>query len=154
MVTPKELHKKTSRVVKDVYLKEDNILKVKVKGKTGTFVEVSIYKAELNVPVCNRTCDLEGSNLGPPYGILLYWSREVGTKEYIFYRAFSSKGPWEKIFDLPGDYWSGAAVDVTPYLTEREHCYRIEAVNEKGRVIRKYEPVCVRGIGQRTEGGK
>lgn len=143
VVSPKDLHKKVSRVLKDIKLFENNTLRVKIRGDTGSFVEVSIYKAELNVPVCNKRCDLEGVNYGLPYGIMLYWEREARSSEYIFYRAFSIDGPWEKIFTIPSIYQSGPAIDTYHLSAERELCYTVEAVDERGRVIRRYEPVCI-----------
>lgn len=143
VVSPKDLHKKVSRVDKDVYLKENNTLRVEIRGRRGSFVRVSIYKAELNLAVNNRKMDLSGINDGPPYGIRLYWERDDRAESYIFYRAYSIDGPWEMIYSIGKGYWTGAAVDGTPYLTERDHCYKIEAVDKNGKVIRKYEPVCI-----------
>jgi|GEM_PF-4296224 len=143
IVSPKDLHKKVSRVLKDVKLIENNVLRVKIRGDTGSFVEVSIYKAELNLAVNNRKMDLSGINDGPPYGIRLYWERDDRAERYIFYRSYSMDGPWEMLYSIGKGYWTGAAVDSTPYLTERDHCYKVEAVDKSGKVIRRYEPVCV-----------
>ncbi|GBD98466.1 hypothetical protein BMS3Abin07_00480 [bacterium BMS3Abin07] len=143
VVTPKDFHRKVSKVTKDVYLKEDNTLTVKVRGREGSFVKVSIYKAELNLGVDNRKMDLSGINDGPPYGIRLYWERDDRAEKYIFYRAYSMDGPWERIYSIGKGFLTGAAADSTPYLTEREHCYRVEAVDKRGQVIRRYEPICV-----------
>ncbi len=42
-------------------------------------------------------------------------------------------------------------MDVTPDARLKDLCYKVEAIDVKGNVIRRYEPVCVpKFVGRKT----
>jgi len=74
----------------------------------------------------------------------LCWSREQNATEYVIYKAYSIDGTWSewtRITVLPEVRTS--AVDGTPEAKTRDLCYKIEALDSNGKVIRRYEPICV-----------
>jgi hypothetical protein len=138
---------------KDVTLNAVNTLEVELRGKPGNFISVEIRQAEPNVTVGNSKADLTGWNMGDQ--VALWWSRDDRAAEYVFYRATSLDGPWEEIFrqDLETAGASGAAVDGTPDARLMDLCYKVKALNTKGKVVRKYEPICVPKFMERQRQG-
>lgn len=125
---------------KDIALDLFNTLEVELRGKPGSFINVQIREAEPNVNVSNRKGDLSGLNSGD--AINLWWEDDEKAAEYLIFRGLFVEGPWEEIFRRPGPHaYNG--VDLTPEARLRDLCYRIEAVDSKGRVVRRYEPICV-----------
>lgn len=139
---PKDFHEATRlqfHFTKDVTLQADNVLEVELRGKEGNLIMVEIRRADPNPTVSNRNADLSGGNEGD--FIHLTWSPEERAKEYIIFRALSIEGPWEELGRRPGHRPN--AVDFTPDARLHDLCYRVEAVDANGRVIYRYEPVCV-----------
>jgi len=125
---------------KDITLNSNNTLEVEVRGAPGSFLTIEIREAEPNMGVSNQKADLSGYNSGD--GIDLWWSDDDRAAEYIVYRGPSIDGPWEEIFRRIGRE-SSKGVDLTTEARLRDLCYRIEAVDAKGKVVRRYEPICV-----------
>jgi hypothetical protein len=125
---------------KDVTLSPVNTLEIELQGKPGSFITVDIREAEPNSTVNNRKDDLAGWNMGDQ--IVLWWERQDHATEYIVYRSLSSDGLWK---ELTRETAVGRAntVDITPDARLIDLCYRLEALDAKGRVIRRYKPVCV-----------
>lgn len=124
---------------KDVTLQPVNTLEIDLRGEVGSFITLQIRKAEPNRTISNKARDLSGGNKGDL--IHLVWADDENATEYIIFRGFSTKGPWEEIGRRPQDRPN--AVDLTPDARLRDLCYRIEAVDAAGRVVRRYEAVCV-----------
>ena len=114
-----------------------------MRGKPGGYITVKIRKANLNPTVENKDNDLWGNNMKDQ--IVLWWSRDDRAAEYVFSRSTSLEGPWAEIFRLgiAAARKSGAAVDITPDAMLMDLCYKIEAIDGTGKVIRRYEPICV-----------
>ncbi len=128
---------------KDVALNPSNTMVVELQGPTGSFVNVEIREAEPNSGVQNPQGDLWGGNMGDQ--ILFNWVEKDGATEYIIYRSTSTNGSWEELSRINDDAarTSGGKVDVTPDARVKDLCYKVEAINDKGNVIKKYEPICV-----------
>lgn len=128
---------------KDVTLQAGNTLEVEVRGAPGSFIEVEIRKAEPNRHVSNRAGDLDGLNMGDQ--IALWWDRAERAAEYIFFRADTIDGPWVERFRMDAQTAgaSGADVDITPDARLMDLCYKVHALDAKGTVIRRYDPICV-----------
>lgn len=124
---------------KDVALLAVNALELELRGAVGSFITVQIRKAEPNVDVTNRDRDLSGLNSGD--AINLWWSDDDRATEYIVFRGLTIKGAWEEIGRRPQDRPN--AVDFTPDARLRDLCYLIEAVDANGKVVRRYDPICV-----------
>lgn len=124
---------------KDVVVLAVNTLELELRGEVGSFITVQIRKAEANPTVSNKNADLSAGNQGD--FIHLVWSDDARASEYIVFRGFSIKGPWEEIDRTPARRTN--TVDVTPDARLRDLCYRIEAVDASGKVVRRYDPVCV-----------
>ncbi len=91
----------------------------------------------------NAQGDLDGENWGDK--IVFNWLEEDGATEYIIYRSTSFNGPWAELdrLDDRAAKTGGSKVDVTPDARLKDLCYKIEAIDAKGKVIRTYEPMCV-----------
>jgi hypothetical protein len=91
----------------------------------------------------NTRGDLWAENQGDQ--IVFNCAYHDGTTEYIVYRATSASGPWAELGRMPDDVarTSGRKIDDTPDARLMDLCYRVEAINGKGVVIRRYEPMCV-----------
>lgn len=128
---------------KDVSLESNNVLEVEVRGKPGSFITIQFRKAEPNRTVTNRKGDLDSLNMGNQ--IALWWSRDDRAAEYVFFRSLSLEGPWEEIFrqDVTTAGSSGASIDGTPDARLKDLCYKVDALDAKGKVVRRYEPICV-----------
>lgn len=124
---------------KDMALLAVNTLELELRGEVGSFITVQIRKAEPNVDVTNRDRDLSGLNSGD--AINLWWSDDDRATEYIVFRGLTIKGAWEEIGRRPQDRPN--AVDFTPDARLRDLCYLIEAVDANGKVVRRYDPICV-----------
>jgi len=59
--------------------------------------------------------------------------------EYVIYRSYSIDGHWMELGRVP----LTTAVDITPEAEIRDLCYKIEALDSGGKVIRRYEPICI-----------
>lgn len=92
----------------------------------------------------NEQGDLVAQNWGDR--IVLYWHLQEGTPTYIVYRAVADQGSWiERSRESDKDVrdFGNGAEDITSYAQEKELCYKVEAIDAVGRLLRVYEPVCV-----------
>lgn len=91
----------------------------------------------------NAQGDLFGENLGD--GIVLDWDLHDGATEYKVYRSTSLAGPWEQVLRTRQVAAStgGAREDLTPDASLMDLCYKVEALDAAGAVIRTYEPICI-----------
>ena len=101
-------------------------------------------EAEPNPTVTNPQGDLEGSNMGDQ--VVLSWAFDDRATGYVLFRSTSLQGPWvERLrFDADAVRSGGSQVDITPDARLMDLCYKVDAVDGKGEVIRRYEPICVR----------
>jgi hypothetical protein len=88
----------------------------------------------------NAKNDFGGVNHGD--FIALVWNDAEGAAQYYVYTSTSLAGPWTPSFSV-GDNSGGAKVDYTPDARLRDVCYKVEATDASGFVIRIYEPICV-----------
>jgi len=141
VVGTNDLNQNIYGFTKDITLQANNIIEVEVRGKPESYITVEIRKAELNEMVGNKNYDLRGLNMKDQ--IVLWWSGDENAEEYVFYRAYSKDGPWIEWFrTFKGEPMN--AVDGTPKEAQTmDLCYKIEALDSRGRVIRRYEPICV-----------
>jgi hypothetical protein len=91
----------------------------------------------------NAADDLTGENMGD--FIALWWSDEPSSVLYVMYRATSRNGPWQEIGRIESDVsrTSGGKVDYTPDARLKTLCYKVEALDAAGRVVRAYQPMCI-----------
>jgi len=77
--------------------------------------------------------------------IALWWSDEPSSATYVMYRSTSQTGPWQEIGRIESDVsrTSGGKVDYTPDARLKTLCYKVDALDAAGRVIRTYQPICV-----------
>lgn len=95
-----------------------------------------------NHTVANIKRDLWGWNMGDQ--IRLGWAIDDRAMEYVLFRARSLKGPWVERSRIEAlAIKTRAPVDVTPDARLEDLCYKVEAVNARGNVRRRYEPICV-----------
>jgi hypothetical protein len=88
----------------------------------------------------NPQKDLFGENMGD--FIMMQWSAQNGAAEYFVYTSTSSEGPWALLFGV-SDMSGGAKVHRTPEARLVDLCYKVEATDATGVVIRAYQPICV-----------
>ena len=88
----------------------------------------------------NPSRDLFGENMGD--FIMIQWSGHQGAALYNMYGSTSPDGPWTLLLSTP-DMRGGAKVDRTPDARLMDLCYKVEATNASGAVIRVYQPICV-----------
>ena len=134
---PEDLNQNVYGFTKDITLQANNTIEVEVRGIPGSYITVEIRKAELNETVSNKAVDLSGSNMKDL--IHLTWGYTDGATEYAIYKAYSIAGPWIELGRVP----LTNAVDGTPEAQTKDLCYMIEALDSNGKVIRRYEPICV-----------
>ncbi len=93
--------------------------------------------------VINPQGDLWGANKGDQ--IVFNWVYQDGTTKYIIYRSLSVNGPWDVLDEIDdvAARTSGSKEDETPDARLKDLCYKVEAIDAKGKVIRTYEPMCV-----------
>jgi len=138
IVGPDNLNQHVANVIRrDLTLYANNTIEVEVRGKPGSYIIMSISSGEPNPKVANKNVDLTGTNM--KNRIYLVWDFEKKTHEYIIYHAYSIDGPWTMIGGAP----SVSAIDGTFEAQTRDLCYKVEAWDVKGKVIRVYEPICV-----------
>ena len=91
----------------------------------------------------NARGDLWGENQGDQ--IVFNWAYHTGASEYIVYRAMSVTGPWQELGRMSDAVarTSGAKIDDTPDARLMDLCYKVEAIDASGQVIRIYQPMCV-----------
>jgi hypothetical protein len=91
----------------------------------------------------NGPRDLSGANMGD--FIALTWAHERTSTTYVMYRSSSQTGPWQEIGRIESDVsrTSGAKVDYTPDARLMTLCYKVEALDSSGAVIRSYQPACI-----------
>jgi hypothetical protein len=106
------------------------------------FVLFAADPARAQSGVNNRN-DLWGDNMGDFIG--LWWSDEPSSALYVMYRSTSQNGPWQEIGRIESDVsrTSGGKVDYTPDARLKTLCYKVEALDAAGRVVRTYQPMCV-----------
>lgn len=140
VVGPNDLNQEVLRIDKEVTLLPNNIIEVEVRGKPGSYITIDISKANLNPTVENKENDLWGNNMQDQN--VLWWEGDKRASEYILYKAYSIDGPWvEWSRGYAGEPMND--VDITADAMKMDLCYKIEALDDKGRVIRVYEPICV-----------
>ena len=137
---PDDFNQEVLNILKEVTLLPNNILEVEVRGKPGSYITLDISKANLNMNVDNIKRDLSGRNMQDQ--IVLWWSREPKASEYILYKAYSIDGPWVE-WGRSDVNRSTNAVHGTNEALIMDLCYKIEALDDKGKVIRVYAPICV-----------
>ncbi len=108
-----------------------------------SLITVKVTQAQPFPSAQNAQGDLWGENWGDK--IVFNWVEEDGAAMYIIYRSTSANGPWEELSRIDDDAarTSGSKVDVTPDARLKDLCYKIEAIDAKGNVIKRYEPMCV-----------
>jgi len=127
---------------KDVLLQKNNSLALELFGDPSSTLTVTIRRKMLNPTVSNSKNDLLGSNDLESIG--LWWDREERATEYVLFRSESINGPFVEIGTLPAGLQRRTnATDFTPDALIKTLCYKIEALDDKGTVIRVYEPVCI-----------
>jgi len=92
----------------------------------------------------NEAADLMAQNWGDL--IYLSVSLQEGAATYIVYRSVSDQGGWVermRASDKELRDFANSVQDITSYAQERELCYKVEAIDSVGRLLRDYEPVCV-----------
>jgi hypothetical protein len=93
----------------------------------------------------NGPQDLSGENMGD--FIILWWSDDpsISITTYVMYRSPSQTGPWQEIGRMQADVSiiSGGKVDYTPDARLKTLCYKVEALDAAGRVVRTYQPMCI-----------
>ncbi|MEK7841978.1 MAG: hypothetical protein AAB197_04825 [Deltaproteobacteria bacterium] len=138
IVEPNNLNQHVANVIRrDLALYANNTIEVEVRGRPGSYITVSISSGEPNPKVSNKHVDLTGTNMRNR--IYLVWDYEKKAHEYIIYHAYSIDGPWTIIGGSP----SLSAIDGTFEAQTRDLCYKIEAWDANGKVLRVYEPICV-----------
>jgi len=88
----------------------------------------------------NSARDLFGENMGD--SITIQWTTQEGAAQYFVYQSTSSAGPWTVSFSV-SDMRGGAKVIYTPDARLMDLCYKVEATDATGAVIKVYEPICV-----------
>ena len=108
-----------------------------------SFITVHVSQAQPFPSAQNTRGDLWGENWGDQ--IVFNWVEADGATEYIVYRFTSLAGPWQELARVRevAARTGGSKVDVTPDASLMDLCYKVEALDAKGNVIRKYEPICV-----------
>jgi hypothetical protein len=91
----------------------------------------------------NAADDLTGENMGG--AIYLWWSEEPAATQYVLYRSTSQNGPWQQLGTIDSDIslTGGPKVDRTADARLMTLCYKLEALDAAGRVVRTYQPMCV-----------
>jgi hypothetical protein len=91
----------------------------------------------------NDPGDLHGENMGDY--IALWWSDEPSSITYVMYRATSQNGPWQDIgsVDAAVKRTGGAIADNTTDARLMTLCYKLDALDSTGAVIRSYQPACI-----------
>jgi hypothetical protein len=91
----------------------------------------------------NARNDLRGDNMGDY--MALWWSDEPTATRYTLYRSTSQSGPWQKLWTADSDMarTGGPKVDPTPDARLKTLCYKLEALDAAGRVVRAYQPMCI-----------
>lgn len=125
---------------KDVTLQAVNVLEVELRGKEGNLITIEIRRAKPNMTVSNARGDLSGQNLGDSVG--LWWGFEPGASTYVIFKATSIDGPWMELDRFTAEDPKNA-VDFTQDARLKDLCYKIEALDASGHVIRRYGPICV-----------
>ncbi len=108
-----------------------------------SFITVEVSQAQPFPSAQNAQGDLWGENWGDK--IVFNWVEEDGVTEYIIYRSTSFNGPWAEIdrLDDRAAKTGGSKGDDTPDARLKDLCYKVEAINAKGNVIKRYEPICI-----------
>ena len=89
----------------------------------------------------NTQGDLAGENWGDK--IVFNWGFTEAAAAYLVYGSLSLAGPWEEILRITDNTSHGSKVDVTPDAQLNDLCYKVEAIDANGTVIRLYKPMCV-----------
>jgi len=140
VVGPNDLNQNVYGFTKDITLQANNTIEVEVRGIPKGYITVEIRKAELNETIGNKNNDFRGLNMKDQ--IVLWWTYDDSASEYVIYRAYSKDGPWAEwehsLATQPKN-----TVDITPEAQTTDLCYKIEALDSNGKVIKRYEPICV-----------
>lgn len=123
----------------DVTLSSVNTLEVKLQGPAGSFVTVQIIEPEPILQFSSENPNINALNWGD--SIDLWWEPDESAAEYVVFRSNSAQGPWQELFRRPQTRPQG--VDFTADATLMDLCYKLEARDAAGLVIRLYEPICV-----------
>jgi hypothetical protein len=100
-------------------------------------------KAHKPQSATNAKGTLYGENMGD--FIVLQWALNDFAAEYFVYRSTSASGTWEQLGRMSDAVarTSGSKIDETPDARKMDLCYKVEAINTLGQVIRTYQPMCV-----------
>jgi hypothetical protein len=88
----------------------------------------------------NASGDLFGENRGD--FILFQFLPTDSAALYLMYVGYSSNGPWS-VFGADDTAAGGARMHITPEARTTDLCYKVEAKDLTGTVIKTYEPICV-----------
>jgi hypothetical protein len=104
------------------------------------FLAVDPARAQVGA---NARNDLWGDNMGDY--IVLWWTDESSATQYVVYRSTSQNGPWQQSGTVDADMsrTGGGKIDRNPDARLMTLCYKVEAQNAAGTVIKTYEPICV-----------
>jgi hypothetical protein len=106
------------------------------------FSLVSPFVRESNAQWASSSSrDFGGENRGD--FIMLQWDPTDSAAWYFVYVAYSSNGPWSLLFETDNTPGGGAKVHMTPDARTRDLCYKVDAKDATGTVIKTYEPICV-----------
>ena len=109
-----------------------------------SFSDESVAQEVLkSVRAQNPSGDLRGENWR--VRIFVMWPAQEGAKTYIIYRALSVNEHWVELAQKKNEEVidSGTYEDITDLAQSNSLCYKIEAVNEVGQLLRVYEAVCM-----------
>jgi hypothetical protein len=104
------------------------------------FLAVDPARAQVGA---NARNDLLGDNMGDY--IVLWWAQDRSTTTYVMYRSTSQTGPWQEIarIDAAFSRTGGGIIDDTTDGRLMTLCYKLEALDGAGRVVRAYQPMCI-----------
>ncbi|MBI2451142.1 MAG: hypothetical protein HYV52_02265 [Parcubacteria group bacterium] len=95
-----------------------------------------------NPTIANSANDLVGNNNLESIGLI--WDREEGAVEYVIFRSDFISGPFVEFRRIrAGIEIRANTEDITPDARTKTLCYKIEARDIAGKIIRIYEPICV-----------
>jgi len=113
-------------------------------GSSSITVTLGPAPEPQNFPSAQNTRgDLSGENWGDQ--IVFNWAYQDGATAYIVYRSTLASGPWQELGRMSDAVarTSGSKIDDTPDARLTDLCYKIEAIDANGVVIRFYQPMCV-----------
>jgi hypothetical protein len=91
----------------------------------------------------NAAQDLTGENW--INRIILLWHGPDGATTYVVYRALSRNAPWVEVARAADKDVKafGGYENITDLAQTNDLCYKVDALNDLGQLVRAYESVCV-----------